>query len=53
MMPRRTRPGKKWKHEDASEMMFDDLVKEPSVDVTPDEAKIVKALIAGCPSRCP
>lgn len=46
-------PGKKWKHEDASEMMFDDLIKEPNVNVSPEEAHVVKALIAGDLSRCP
>ncbi|EKM58979.1 uncharacterized protein PHACADRAFT_249122 [Phanerochaete carnosa HHB-10118-sp] len=46
-------PNKKWKHEDASEMMFDYLCQEPTVDVTPEEAAVVKALIAGEPSRCP
>ncbi|KAF7799951.1 hypothetical protein EIP86_011194 [Pleurotus ostreatoroseus] len=45
-------PDKKWRHEDASEMMFDDLVKLPHVNITPEEATIVKALIAGEPDRC-
>ena len=34
-------------------MMFDDLVKEPTVNVSEEEAAIVKALIAGEPSRVP
>ena len=34
-------------------MMFDDLIKEPTVNVSQEEAHIVKALIAGDPSRCP
>lgn len=47
-----TRPKDKWKHEDGSEMMFDDLIKLSHVDITLEEATIVKALIAGEPSRC-
>lgn len=46
------RPGKKWRHEDASEMMFDALIKQDHVDVSEREAIIVKALIASDPSRC-
>ncbi|KAJ3523594.1 hypothetical protein NM688_g8701 [Phlebia brevispora] len=45
-------PDKKWRHEDASEMMFDDLIKLVHVDITPDEATIIKALIAGESDRC-
>ncbi len=46
------RPGKKWRHEDASEMMFDSLIKLDHVQVSEREAVIVKALIAGEVSRC-
>ncbi|KAF8436802.1 hypothetical protein L210DRAFT_979380 [Boletus edulis BED1] len=47
-------PGKKkWKHEHASEMMFDDMVQTYQLDITPEEVIIVKALIAGKASRCP
>ncbi|KAI0092891.1 hypothetical protein BDY19DRAFT_990567 [Irpex rosettiformis] len=45
-------PGKKWRHEDASEMMFDALTKLDHVRVSEREAIIVKALIAGEVSRC-
>ncbi|KAI0337332.1 HD-domain PDEase-like protein [Trametopsis cervina] len=45
-------PDKKWKHEDASEMMFDALIKLDHVQVSAREATIVKALIAGESSRC-
>jgi len=49
----RGRPNKKWKHEHASEMMFDDMVETYQLDITPEEATIVKALIAGDQKRCP
>ncbi|KAI0755994.1 hypothetical protein BC629DRAFT_1584576 [Irpex lacteus] len=45
-------PGKKWRHEDASEMMFDSLIRLDHVQVSEREAVIVKALIAGEVSRC-
>lgn len=45
-------PDKRWKHEDASEMMFDDLVETYRPEITPDEAIVVKALIAGDRTRC-
>ncbi|THH02196.1 hypothetical protein EW026_g597 [Hermanssonia centrifuga] len=45
-------PHKKWRHEDASEMMFDDLIKEDHVMVSEREAIIIKALISGDSSRC-
>ena len=47
-----SRKGKKWKHEDASEMMFDDLVSKNDVDISEQDIRFVKALIAGEPSRC-
>lgn len=46
------RPGKKWKHEDASEMMFDDLVLKNNIDISLRDAKFVKALISGNSDRC-
>lgn len=46
------RPGKQWKHEDASEMMFDALVAQNDVSISDREATIIKALIAGDPARC-
>ncbi|KAL4067181.1 hypothetical protein V8B97DRAFT_1978480 [Scleroderma yunnanense] len=46
-------PGKEWKHEQASEMMFDDMVDAYMLDITPEEMTIVKALIAGDKTRCP
>ncbi|KAI6096736.1 hypothetical protein F5141DRAFT_561444 [Pisolithus sp. B1] len=46
-------PGKRWKHEDASEMMFDDLVETYRPEITPEEVIVVKALIAGDRTRCP
>ncbi|KAG9309841.1 hypothetical protein JVU11DRAFT_1149 [Chiua virens] len=46
-------PEKKgWKHEQASEMMFDDMVKTYQLDITPEEVTLVKALIAGDMDRC-
>ncbi|KDQ65179.1 hypothetical protein JAAARDRAFT_168116 [Jaapia argillacea MUCL 33604] len=44
--------GKTWKHEDASEMMFDALVQEMKIDFPPADCEFVKALIAGDPGRC-
>ncbi|KIJ12895.1 hypothetical protein PAXINDRAFT_82056 [Paxillus involutus ATCC 200175] len=43
---------KKWTHEQASEMMFDDMVETYQLDITPEEVTIVKALIAGDKDRC-
>jgi len=45
-------PGKHWKHEDASEMMFDDLVAKNNIDLPENDILFIKALIAGDPSRC-
>ncbi|TFK53350.1 HD-domain/PDEase-like protein [Heliocybe sulcata] len=45
-------PGTKWQHEDASEMMFDDLVEKNNIEYSEDDAAFVKALIAGDPKRC-
>ncbi|KAF9233355.1 hypothetical protein BU15DRAFT_90386 [Melanogaster broomeanus] len=43
---------KDWTHEQASEMMFDDMVETYQLDITPEEVTIVKALIAGDKERC-
>ena len=45
------RKGKKWKHEDASEMMFDDLIKQNEIQISKQDADFIKALIAGEPNR--
>ena len=44
-----SRPGKKWSHEDASEMMFDDLVKSNHIDIDQDDVNFIKDLIQGVP----
>lgn len=45
-------PGKHWKHEDASEMMFDDLIVKNNIDLPENDVRFIKALIAGDPGRC-
>jgi hypothetical protein len=45
------RPGKKWKHEDASEMMFDYLIADNDIPMPEEDAAFIKALIAGDPNR--
>ncbi|EIW62271.1 HD-domain/PDEase-like protein [Trametes versicolor FP-101664 SS1] len=45
-------PEKKWCHEDASNMMFDALLVENELDLSPDDAAFVKALIMGDTSMC-
>jgi len=45
-------PGKHWHHEDASEMMFDDLVTKNNIYLPKDDTRLIKALIAGDPDRC-
>ncbi|KZV66771.1 HD-domain/PDEase-like protein [Peniophora sp. CONT] len=47
--------GRKWAHEDASEMMFDDMVKKYELHdiVPPEDVEFIKALIAGDRQRCP
>lgn len=43
----------KWSHEQASEMMFDDMVKKyRSHDISPEDVETVKALISGRKERC-
>ena len=43
-----------WQHEDASEMMFDDMVKEYNLgNLIPNkDVEFIKALIAGDKARC-
>jgi hypothetical protein len=41
-----------WKHEDASEMMFDDMMKEYELDFQTPDVEFIKALIAGDKARC-
>ena len=43
---------RKWKHEHASEMMFDDMMKQYDLDIPPKDAMFIKALIAGERDRC-
>jgi HD superfamily phosphohydrolase len=45
-------PNTTWKHEHASEMMFDDLVKQHDIDISDEDRSFIKALIAGEPSKC-
>ncbi|EMD31788.1 hypothetical protein CERSUDRAFT_119364 [Gelatoporia subvermispora B] len=45
-------PGADWTHEDASEMMFDDLIKQNNLEIDEDDVTFIKALIAGEPKRC-
>ena len=37
----------KWSHEDASEMMFDDLVRSNGIDIDEDDINFIKDLIQG------
>ena len=46
-------PGIKWTHEDASEMMFNDLILKNDIRISEEDANFVKALIAGEPKRAP
>ena len=41
-----------WQHEDASEMMFDDMIKEYDMDIPRQDGEFIKALISGDQSRC-
>ena len=45
-------PGRHWHHEDASEMMFDDLVAKNNIDLPKNDIRFIKALIAGDPDSC-
>lgn len=40
-------PGTTWKHEDASEMMLDYLVRDNNIELQPDEVDFIKDLISG------
>ena len=46
-------PGTKWTHEEASEMMFDDLIKKNDIKIPSEDTEFVKALISGNPKRVP
>ncbi|KAF8271686.1 hypothetical protein EI94DRAFT_1872018, partial [Lactarius quietus] len=41
-----------WQHEHASEMMFDDMMKEYDLEIPPKDVMFIKALIAGDRNRC-
>lgn len=45
---------KNWQHEDASEMMFDDMVEQYKLDsdIPPKDVQFIKALITGDGTRC-
>lgn len=47
------RKDKQWAHEDASEMMFDDMRRQykDTLDISDDDAEYIKALIRGEPTR--
>lgn len=45
-------PGKQWKHEDASEMMFDDLVEKNNIHLPQNDIRFIKSLIAGDHNSC-
>ncbi|GLB33172.1 putative metal dependent phosphohydrolases with conserved 'HD' motif [Lyophyllum shimeji] len=48
----RALPGRRWKHEHASVMMFDALVRENDIDMSPKDERFIKALISGEPGEC-
>ncbi|TFK65851.1 HD-domain/PDEase-like protein [Pluteus cervinus] len=41
-----------WQHEQGSVLMFDHMILENDIDIHPDDASFVKALILGDPSLC-
>jgi deoxynucleoside triphosphate triphosphohydrolase SAMHD1 len=41
-----------WQHEDASEMMFDDMMRQYDMDIPKQDVEFIKALIAGDQARC-
>ncbi|OCH87676.1 HD-domain/PDEase-like protein [Obba rivulosa] len=45
-------PGSTWTHEQASEMMFDDLIEQNNLEIDADDVAFIKALIAGDPRKC-
>lgn len=52
LLTRELSPGKQWKHEDASEMMFDDLVAKNKINLPENDIRFIKALISGDPGSC-
>ncbi|KZT13237.1 HD-domain/PDEase-like protein [Laetiporus sulphureus 93-53] len=48
----RALPNVKWRHEDASDMMFDALLKDNELELEERDASFIKALILGDPSKC-
>ncbi|KAF9446805.1 HD-domain/PDEase-like protein [Macrolepiota fuliginosa MF-IS2] len=50
-MPR-AMPGKKWRHEEGSELMLDFMVSEYEIPISERDQRFIKALIAGEPSKC-
>lgn len=45
------RPGKKWRHEQGSEMMLDFMISEYGIPIPKKDQQFIKALIAGDPSK--
>ena len=43
---------REWQHENASEMMFDDMIKQYDMDIPRQDVEFIKALIAGDQARC-
>ena len=41
-----------WQHEDASEMMLDDMIKQYDMNIPTEDVEFIKALIAGDQARC-
>lgn len=46
-----TSAGEEWSHEDASEMMFDDLINSYEIKLAPEDIAFVKDLIKGYPNH--
>lgn len=46
-----SRPGHPWTHEDASEMMFDDLIEKNGIQIDRDDVNFIKDLIKGVPQH--
>lgn len=45
---KKAKPGIQWSHEDASQMLLEDLVNDNNIpDISTDEVKLIKDLIAG------
>ncbi|KAJ7124520.1 hypothetical protein C8R44DRAFT_148982 [Mycena epipterygia] len=45
-------PGSQWKHEDASKMMFRDLLEKNNINISATDVALILALIDGDPSQC-